>query len=341
MADYFVTRQNFMADTAQQIRKQFLEGVKILKNTPSGKSTKDFGIPALNGVDSPVSRYDLFVIWHFRAMHRYLPPGNQERGAAHRSPLFLPWHRIMLLAFEYNLQVALGDAGFALPYWDWAADGSMPDPKNSLLWSDNSDYLGTGPGGGLYYDANSSGQYAVTLYENPDETPPVLRQIPPRGVRRELGQPGQLPNATAVNDAAIAAEFDTPPYNNESTGFRRNLEVNLHNDVHVWVGGDRGDMGPSSSPNDPVFFLHHCNVDRIWEAWMQKNNRSYQPTMSESSPDYVGLRIDDVLPVSPGKIHIRRTLDMIKVFRYAKFNNTGSKPANPVIGPPSGGFVGT
>ena len=35
----------------------------------------------------------------------------------------------------------------------------------------------------------------------------------------------------------------------------------MHNLVHRWVGGS---MGPGTSPNDPVFFLHHCNVDRIW-----------------------------------------------------------------------------
>src|SRR5262249_52769817 len=127
------------------------------------------------------------------------------------------------------------------------------------------------------------------------ESPPPLRQIPPRGVRRELGQQRQLPTTTAVNEAATAAGFDTAPYHNNSTGFRRNLERNLHNDVHAWIGGDRGDMGPSSSPNDPVFFLHHCNVDRIWEAWMRTKGRTYQPTMSETG--YVGLRIDDVLPV--------------------------------------------
>jgi tyrosinase len=349
MADYFVTRQNFIT-ADKQVRTQFLEGVKILKNTPSGKSTKDFNIPALNGVDSPVSRYDLFVIWHFQAMNRYLPPDKpqQERGAAHMSPLFLPWHRIMLLAFEYNLQVALGDARFALPYWDWAADASMQDPKQSKLWSDTSDYLGTGPGGGLYYDTRAGGlQYSVKLYENPDETPPVLRQIPPRGLQRELGQQRQLPNTTAVEAAATAAGFDTPPYSHHSTsGFRHNLEVNLHNDVHVWVGGHRGDMGPSSSPNDPVFFLHHCNVDRIWEAWMQTDlvgtgqgtHRVYHPTMSET--DYVGLRIFEVLPVSPGNIQIASTLDMTNVYRYDNFDNTGNKPANPVIGRPRGGSAG-
>ena len=54
----------------------------------------------------------------------------------------------------------------------------------------------------------------------------------------------------------------------------------------------------------------------------------------------LGLRIDDVLPLSPGNIPIRATLDMTKVFRYDNFHNTGSKPANPVIGPPSGGIVG-
>jgi tyrosinase len=37
----------------------------------------------------------------------------------------------------------------------------------------------------------------------------------------------------------------------------------LHNQVHAWIG--RG-MGLASSPNDPVFYLHHCNVDRIWFA---------------------------------------------------------------------------
>jgi tyrosinase-like protein len=41
----------------------------------------------------------------------------------------------------------------------------------------------------------------------------------------------------------------------------------LHNRVHVWVGGS---MIPMTSPDDPVFFLHHCNIDRIWAQWQQK-----------------------------------------------------------------------
>jgi len=57
--------------------------------------------------------------------------------------------------------------------------------------------------------------------------------------------------------------------------------------VHVWVGGD---MGPGSSPNDPVFFLNHCNVDRVWEAWMANNGRIYAPQPGQGP---AGHRVDE------------------------------------------------
>jgi len=56
-------------------------------------------------------------------------------------------------------------------------------------------------------------------------------------------------------------------------------------------------MAPAHSPNDPVFFLHHCNVDRIWEGWMRRHGRVYLPDMTESDT-LKGHRIDDPI-VSP------------------------------------------
>ena len=53
-------------------------------------------------------------------------------------------------------------------------------------------------------------------------------------------------------------------------------------------------MSPASSPNDPVFFLNHCNVDRVWEAWMNKNGRVYLPDQTVSN-DLKGHRINDQL----------------------------------------------
>ncbi|MEW2081037.1 tyrosinase family protein [Streptomyces sp. NPDC005283] len=57
-------------------------------------------------------------------------------------------------------------------------------------------------------------------------------------------------------------------------------------------------MASASSPNDPVFFLHHANVDRLWEGWMNRQGRTYLPTMSEPANILLGQRIDDPL-ISP------------------------------------------
>jgi tyrosinase len=53
-------------------------------------------------------------------------------------------------------------------------------------------------------------------------------------------------------------------------------------------------MLPSSSPNDPVFYMNHCNVDRIWEAWLSRNGRTYVP--AQSAPVSLrGHRINDAM----------------------------------------------
>lgn len=45
------------------------------------------------------------------------------------------------------------------------------------------------------------------------------------------------------------------------------LEMNPHNSVHGMIGGFMGD--PYYAALDPLFWLHHCNIDRLWEAWMR------------------------------------------------------------------------
>ena len=52
-------------------------------------------------------------------------------------------------------------------------------------------------------------------------------------------------------------------------------------------------MSPGSSPNDPAFFLNHCNVDRIWERWMQIHGREYAPGPGDGGP--LGHRLNDFM----------------------------------------------
>ena len=52
-------------------------------------------------------------------------------------------------------------------------------------------------------------------------------------------------------------------------------------------------MQPGASPNDPVFFFHHCNIDRLWAVWEQKNT-SAAPYLPDGATPPAGLtRLND------------------------------------------------
>lgn len=167
-----------------------------------------------------------------------------------------------ILRFEEDMQRILGNSEFALPFWDWTADAKLPDPEQSLIWK--ADIMG-GKG-------------------SPVTTGPLIRRnwILADGtyLEREFATDGiTLPSQNDVDFALSQRVYDSSPWNHQSpTGFRNVLEgwinipdsvaPNLHNRVHVWIGGS---MSPMTSPNDPVFFLHHSNIDRLWSIWQDKN----------------------------------------------------------------------
>jgi tyrosinase len=316
-----VTRKNILAENT--VRDKFIQGVKMLKQEDSGQTTADFGIP---GTARPVSTYDLFVVWHHRAMMTLTPPGNAAgRNAAHRGPVFAPWHRVMLLVLEQNLQRALGDPGFGLPYWDWSADGDLPSAQQltATIW--DAAYLGgqgnpvnTGP---FAFDNADPASWHVRVVANVSGDLVTVN----RGLRRSFAPASfpSLPKTAHVQDALLLNPYDAPDWDTQTTGFRNRLEgwasdptstpPWLHNLVHVWIGGD---MAPSTSPNDPVFYLNHCNVDRVWEKWLQANGRVYVPDMTAGA-DLAGHRIDDLI-VSPlgSSATPAQVLDVSSIYTY-------------------------
>ena len=302
-------RRNILTDP--DARDRFTEGVVALNQELTNLDTQQVGI---QGPNTRLSTWDLFVLWHYFTMQTPTPPGSQ-RNAAHRGPVFLPWHRWMLLLLESQLQRVLGDDEFGLPYWDWAADGDQPPAQQATLplW----DHIGgsgfpvtTGP---FAFDSTDPSSFRVRVAEN------VFTgrlQVANRGLWRELGGDGSLPT-TADVDICLRrhGRYDRPPYDPSSNGGLRNeLEgwvgeqvPGLHNRVHVWVGGD---MGPGTSPNDPVFYLNHCNEDRLWEAWMVQRGRQYEP--DDTAPDSLfRQRLNDPLVsmLTQAQPTIAQTLD--------------------------------
>lgn len=60
------------------------------------------------------------------------------------------------------------------------------------------------------------------------------------------------------------------------------LENEPHGAIHNALGGD---MGPSTSPNDPLFMAHHSQIDRLWWLWQQAESPARET-------DFGGMRID-------------------------------------------------
>src|SRR5262245_18770465 len=92
---------------------------QLNQSLPAGSAGRLFATGA--ELNRPLSWWDLFCWWHVRAMSTRAGTGNR----APRGPIFLPWHRLFLRRLEEAIQIVTDQDDFALPYWDWAADGQL------------------------------------------------------------------------------------------------------------------------------------------------------------------------------------------------------------------------
>ena len=161
----------------------------------------------------------------------------------HGTRLFLPWHRAYLYFFELALRDQTPDG--VLTWWDWTSAASQS--------------------GGLpaaFADARANGR-PNPLYRT--QVPPAARiNGQPRQTSRTPGQ-GSLPTQADVQAVLALPDF---------LDFQGQLEQ-LHNAVHVWVGGTMGEIPWAAY--DPIFFAHHCMIDRLWRLWQIRHPNPHLP----------------------------------------------------------------
>jgi tyrosinase len=128
-----------------------------------------------------------------------------------------------------------GNPNFALPYWNWTQNRRIPAP----FWQ------------GTLLD--------TTRTVGPDD------RIPARFVRQSI-----IDNILGQTDFELFAstrpfgQNNTDPVWQRRRGAASLLEATPHDNVHVWISGN---MQTFMSPLDPIFWLHHCNIDRLWAEW--------------------------------------------------------------------------
>lgn len=262
--------------------------------------------------DSSISYYDHFVKFH----QLTVLTGRLDLGysIAHQSPAFLPWHRKLLMLFEDAVR-SLVRPDFALPYWDWTDESSLDviftdDFMGPYLGDEDENYaLTTSAFAKGSFPVNvTASQLTIDGTDSASNCPFTYITRGPKSV--------DLPTSDDVAGLLEVTTYDSSPYNldaDNDTSFRNYLlgisPFQLHSVPHVWLGGQWdadiysgtydsttttfvGTMSAlDCSPNDPVFWLHHCNVDRIWAIWETLYGASYEPTSGENE----GWNLDDEL----------------------------------------------
>jgi tyrosinase len=215
---------------------------------------------------------------YWAGIHGFPPPVYCQ----HHSPFFLPWHRAYLYFFEKQLQDRV--EGVTLPWWDWTQGHEDAIP--------------------VAYD-----QRKVDGKANPLALSPIQKagRINPRETktRREPQDPSGLPLLGEVERVLDNKDFFT---------FQNQME-SIHNNIHGWVGGTMGVIEVAAY--DPLFWAHHCMIDRLWYLWQLDHPGAQLPTAF----------LEQALPPFP--MTVRQTLSITDLgYDYAAATAAVSGPGH-------------
>jgi len=242
-----------------------------------------------------ISVYDQFVALHGAVMGVTHAGSPNPINFAHGNIGFLPWHRQYLRLFELALQKEVPDV--TLPYWDWSDDIGAA----KTLFTDK--FLSSTTWGQPTPINNGVLRSRVPNSEKPDWWPTGMQGFSvERNLREGLGAGLQRGSTEANWPPSTAQMQQLATLNVPIRGANplwafwlvleqgyQGFNSSTHNAGHRFVGGH---MGGSFSPNDPIFWMHHANVDRIWAQWqtfqLQQNPtatpQDFWPAANEPSP---------------------------------------------------------
>jgi len=173
---------------------------------------------------------------------------------AHFGPAFAPWHRAFILDLERQLQII--DPSVTIPYWRFDEPAPNVFSPNFMGGVSNTGAPSFSAGNplALWHIENMSGIIRDPIFA-PNEDPDII------------------------------SEFATLTVSDQYDAFNAALESGPHNRAHGLSAGPTGWIGTiPTAVRDPLFFLLHSNVDRLWAKWQWANNRFETSTVSTYTP---------------------------------------------------------
>ncbi|OCL13772.1 Di-copper centre-containing protein [Glonium stellatum] len=263
---------------------------------------------AISGIAGAVNRFD-----DHQAVH------NAQTPNIHWVGHFILWHRYFVATYEKALRNECGYTG-GQPYWDWSQDASTDLTStaiyNTAIFDPNTGFGGNGPyviatdeqnplnitghtGGGCV----SNGPFVPSKFTVNFPTPDCLRRDFIPWIMNSFAQQSLVDHVQSQPDyTSFARAIENIPSFSEP---------NIHGSGHFGVGGVLGTIGnAANSPGDPLFFLHHGNLDRIFWEWQQKDlkTRLNQVGGPIVPFDYSGQNVTLGFQVNMGKLAGNQTL---------------------------------
>ncbi|RDI85950.1 hypothetical protein Vi05172_g3981 [Venturia inaequalis] len=229
-------------------------------------------------------------------------PGASGGYCTHSSTIFLTWHRPYLSLVEQVLYAIIQDIArkftgsdnakyvaaakdFRLPYYDWAA---QPSGLPSALTAATVNVI---DGNGKRQMANPLASFKFhPMNPSPGDFsaswsrfPATARYPDSKGNSRNGQVASALSTMTAALRTSVVVVLAIQNYNafsnnrwlkNQQPGEYGSVE-NIHDAIHGAIGGGGHMSALDVSAYDPIFWLHHCNVDRLWAIWGALNPNSY------------------------------------------------------------------
>ncbi|KAL4555245.1 hypothetical protein LXL04_037857 [Taraxacum kok-saghyz] len=197
----------------------------------------------------------------------------------HNAWLFFPFHRWYLYFYERILGKLINDPTFALPYWNWDNPAGMTLPE--------------------FFEEDGKANPAFDAYRDCNHRPPATVDLNYAGNDISVHSCGQQISTNMiamyrqmVTNAGDPLSFFGGKYSagddagDPSVG---SIEAGCHAAVHRWVSNPRmpnnEDMGNFYSAGyDPVFYVHHANVDRMWKLWKEMGIKGH---IEPPEPDWL------------------------------------------------------
>ncbi|KAI8822796.1 hypothetical protein BJ741DRAFT_715249 [Chytriomyces cf. hyalinus JEL632] len=284
---------DFFAPENIEAYSLFLQAFDYMKTLPETDPRSFAAIASIHG--SPAGMiYDNFPG----------PKGDENIGyCKHADPLFPLWHRPYIALIE-NVIVEIATTVIAptytqntaewvalaktirFPYWDYASDAALKDPYPAIF-SQPSVVILVGPSGAQVTMENPLVSYTVPdnifvelqLGDEPMKTrrSGILSKYEVAQTRAQV----RLLFDTTVEDWSA---FSTSKMDGQDSQLPRQFHSieSVHNNIHLYVGQGTYMGATEAAGFDPIFYFHHCNIDRLTALYQACFNEFPDPSIANT-----------------------------------------------------------